>query len=58
MTDEPGTSLTRREFDAGIRRAAELSSADGAGDGSLSEVEVFRIAGEVLRMITCLPHTE
>ena len=47
MTDEPGTSLTRREFDAVIRRAAELSSADGAGDGSLSEVEGFRIAGEV-----------
>lgn len=47
MADEPGTSLTRREFDAVIRRAAELSSDEGAGDGSLSELELFRIAGEV-----------
>jgi len=40
--------LTRREFEAVIGRAAELSSSDsGDGDAELSEVELFRIAGEV-----------
>jgi len=43
-----GRSLTRREFDAVIRRAADLAGSDPAGpEGSLAEGEVFRIAGEV-----------
>ncbi len=43
-----GRSLTRREFDAVIRRAAELASSDPETvEGSLSEAELFRIAGEV-----------
>jgi len=41
-------NLTRREFDAVIRRAAELSSSDPASDeASLSESDLIRIAGEV-----------
>ena len=45
---EPGRNLTRREFDAVIRRAAELAGSDPeTGEGSLSETELFRIAGEV-----------
>ena len=41
-------SLTRREFDAVIRRAAELSSSESDGaEGELTEGELFRIAGEV-----------
>lgn len=41
-------SLTRREFDAVIRRAAELAESDSDGaDGTFTEVELFRIAGEV-----------
>ena len=48
MSDRIGKGLTRREFDAVISRAAELSSSDaGGGDGELSEAELFRIAGEV-----------
>jgi hypothetical protein len=49
MTEKrPGRSLTRREFDAVIRRAAELSGSDAGGsEGQLSEGELFRIAGEV-----------
>lgn len=49
MTEKrPGRSLTRREFDAVIRRAAELSGSDTGGpEGQLSEGELFRIAGEV-----------
>ena len=48
MTTEEGRSLTRVEFDAVIRRAAELSSADAeAPDAGLSEGELFRIAREV-----------
>jgi hypothetical protein len=44
----PGRSLTRRQFDAVIRRAAELARADADGvDGALSEDELFRIASEV-----------
>src|SRR5687767_8434582 len=47
MVDE-GRSLTRVEFDAVIRRAAELASSDSdAPDGGLSEEELFRIAREV-----------
>lgn len=43
-----GRSLTRREFDAVIRRAAELASSDSDGsEGALTEGELFRIAGEV-----------
>lgn len=41
-------SLTRSEFDAVIRRAAELSSSESEGaEGELTEGELFRIAGEV-----------
>jgi len=48
MSGRTGKGLTRREFDAVISRAAELSSSDaGSGDGELSEAELFRIAGEV-----------
>ena len=48
MSDQTGKGLTRREFEAVIGRAAELSSSDGgSGDGELSEAELFRIAGEV-----------
>jgi outer membrane lipoprotein SlyB len=43
-----GRSLTRREFDAVIRRAAELAVSDPEGaDGALTEGELLRIAGEV-----------
>jgi hypothetical protein len=43
-----GRSLTRREFDAVIRRAAELASSDpDGGESALTESELFRIAGEV-----------
>jgi hypothetical protein len=45
---QSGKGLTRREFEAVIGRAAELSASDsGDGDGELSETELFRIAGEV-----------
>lgn len=48
MSDEQTRSLTRREFDAVIRRAAELATTDpDAGEGALTERELFRIAGEV-----------
>lgn len=48
MTEDDGRSLTRQEFDAVIRRAAELAGADSEpGDGGFTEVELFRIAGEV-----------
>jgi hypothetical protein len=48
MTGGGGRSLTRREFDAVIRRAAELAESDSGGaEGSLTEGELFRIAGEV-----------
>lgn len=42
-----GRSLTRREFDAVIRRAAELASDPEGAEGALTEDELFRIAGEV-----------
>jgi lipopolysaccharide biosynthesis regulator YciM len=43
-----GRGLTRREFDAVIRRAAELSTSDPeTAEGALTEAELFRIAGEV-----------
>lgn len=48
MADGRSRSLTRREFDAVIRRAAELASSEVESvEGSLSEAELFRIAGEV-----------
>jgi hypothetical protein len=48
MDEITGRSLTRHEFDAVIRRAAELASSDPeAGEGALTEAELFRIAGEV-----------
>lgn len=43
-----GKGLTRHEFDAVIRRAAELASSETeVGDAALSEAEVYRIAKEV-----------
>lgn len=48
MSSERGKALTRREFDAVIRRAAELASSDSDGtEGDLSEAELYRIAREV-----------
>lgn len=48
MREGEGRSLTRREFDAVIRRAAELATRDpDLGEASLTEAEVYRIAGEV-----------
>jgi hypothetical protein len=48
MGDTENRSLTRREFDAVIRRAAEFATSDPDGaDGALTEGELFRIAGEV-----------
>lgn len=41
-------SLTRKEFDEVIRRAAELAASEPEGsDAALNEVELFRIAREV-----------
>jgi hypothetical protein len=48
MKERTGKGLTRREFEAVIGRAAELASSDTSdGDAELSEIELFRIAGEV-----------
>jgi hypothetical protein len=48
MGEEKGTSLTRREFEAVIKRASELSTSDpDGGEGALDEGELFRIAREV-----------
>ena len=48
MSETKGRSLTRSEFDAVIRRAAELASSDPeSSEGALTEAELFRIAGEV-----------
>lgn len=47
MTRDAGRKLTRREFDAVIRRAAELASAESEAGDALTEAEVYRIAGEV-----------
>lgn len=47
MDEGTGKSLSRRDFDAVIRRAAELSSSDPGGTDELTEAELFRIAGEV-----------
>jgi len=46
--ERQGRSLTRREFDAVIRRAADLAATDpDSAEGALSEADVFRIAAEV-----------
>jgi len=47
MSEGTGKSLSRREFDAVIRRAAELASSDPEGSDALTESELYRIAGEV-----------
>lgn len=48
MTEEKGRSLSRHEFDAVIRRAAELASSDSdLSESALTETELFRIAREV-----------
>jgi len=47
VSDDVKTSLTRKQFDSVIRRATELAAAADAGEGRLSEVELFRIASEV-----------
>lgn len=48
MAEADDRSLTREQFDAVIRRAAELAESDSEGrDGRFSEVELLRIAGEV-----------
>jgi hypothetical protein len=48
MAADEGRSITRVEFDAVIRRAAELASSDAeTPDAGLSEGEVIRIAREV-----------
>ncbi|HUF74752.1 MAG TPA: hypothetical protein VMM35_00675 [Longimicrobiales bacterium] len=45
---DKGRSLTRSEFDAVIRRAAELATSDTeSAEGGLTEDELFRIANEV-----------
>lgn len=45
---DQGKSLTRREFDEVIRRAAELAASEPeGGETALTEQELFRIAGEV-----------
>lgn len=47
MSEEKGRGLTRHQFDAVIRRAAELASSEPEGETSLTEAELFRIAREV-----------
>ena len=45
---EKGKGLTRREFDAVIRRAAELATTDAdSSETALTEDELYRIAAEV-----------
>ena len=47
-TMDPNRSLTRKEFDEVIRRAAELAASEPEGaDSALNEAELFRIAREV-----------
>ena len=47
MKEGTGKGLSRRDFDAVIRRAAELASSDPDGTDELTESELYRIAGEV-----------
>ena len=45
---DPNRSLTRKQFDEVIRRAAELAASEPeGGDSALNEEELFRIAREV-----------
>jgi len=45
---DPSRSLTRKEFDEVIRRAAEIAASEPEpGDSSLTEQDLFRIAKEV-----------
>jgi len=45
---DPGRSLTRKEFDEVIRKAAEIAAAEPeGGESALTEGELFRIAREV-----------
>lgn len=44
---EPSRSLTRRQFDRVIRRAAELTAQDSESGSELGEADLFRIAKEV-----------
>jgi hypothetical protein len=45
---DPGRSLTRKEFDEVIRRAAEIAASEPeGGESALTEAELFRIAREV-----------
>lgn len=45
---EPGRSITRKEFDEVIRRAAEIAASEpDGGESALTEQELFRIAREV-----------
>jgi hypothetical protein len=45
---EPSRSLTRKEFDEVIRRAAEIAASEPEGrDSGLTEQDLFRIASEV-----------
>jgi hypothetical protein len=45
---EPGRSITRKEFDEIIRRAAEIAASEPeSGDAVLTEQDLFRIAREV-----------
>jgi hypothetical protein len=45
---DPSRSLTRKEFDEVIRRAAEIAASEPeSGDSGLTEGDLFRIAGEV-----------
>ena len=48
MREGESRSVSRREFDAVIRRAAELATRDpDLGDASLTEADLYRIASEV-----------
>lgn len=48
MSEGAGRTLSRREFDAVIRRAAQLAASDpDTAEGVLTEAELFRIADEV-----------
>lgn len=45
---DPSRSLTRKEFDEVIRRAAEIAASEPeSGDSGLTEMDLLRIAGEV-----------
>jgi hypothetical protein len=45
---EPGRSITRKDFDEVIRRAAEIAASEPeSGDSALTEQDLFRIAREV-----------